>query len=560
MQRMRLFSVKTKDLPKIKARIFVQDPLVAESHGVGLKKITLPGEAFLGPGPTTSRVAVVDYNAELDELFAPVTPLAQGAGFAVGGGNPIRNFKLHQTNVWAIITRTLNILEDPKIFGRRIPWAFPGGRLIVLPHAGYDQNAHYDRSTGSLNFYYFAGERGTVFTCLSHDIVTHELGHAVLDGLKPYYNEVDSPDAAGFHEYFGDALAMISSLTMIEVLKVVVKDKPGRLGARNLISDIALEFGSALEGDAPLRSAANPMTMGQLRNNWEEHDYSQVLTGAFYDILRGLYKDEVPRAKKARKKTKTDRQVAIAALISTARRTSRMMLRALDYCPPAGLTYLDYARAVIRADEIAYPTDDRGYRRMLMRAFRDRGIVGKYKDLEAQRSYRNDEFRGYDVGRIAGSKTDAYVFLDANRKVLGIPHNVNFTVWNLYRTRKVSAGGYYPPREIILEFGWSEDVELSGEEFGDLDGELFPLWCGGTLVFDSDGNVLHYIIKEANDERRETLKQYIEYLVSVGAFGSAGDDIGLGASGSAHRIAARSVGGRVQAVRNPALRHVGRKR
>ena len=27
-------------------------------------------------------------------------------------------------------------------------------------------------------------------------VITHELGHAILDGLKPYYNEVSSPSTA----------------------------------------------------------------------------------------------------------------------------------------------------------------------------------------------------------------------------------------------------------------------------------------------------------------------------------------------------------------------------
>ncbi len=140
---------KSKVLPPkpIYARMYVQDPLVAEEYGtfVGIKKVKLDGEPYLGQGPTTSRVAVVDYNGDLDTVFKPAGTLARGGGFDVGRKNPRDNFQFHQVNVWAAITRALNHLESPKVFGRRIPWAFPGGRLLVLPHAGYMENAFYDR-------------------------------------------------------------------------------------------------------------------------------------------------------------------------------------------------------------------------------------------------------------------------------------------------------------------------------------------------------------------------------------------------------------------------------
>lgn len=92
------------------------------------------------------------------------------------------------------------------------------------------------------------------------------------------------PDMAGYWSWVGT-----------EILEIP-EDEP------NLVSDIALEFGSRGRGHQPLRSAANRRTLRDLRKNWEEHDYSEVLTGAFYDILRRLYADALPRAQKALKK------------------------------------------------------------------------------------------------------------------------------------------------------------------------------------------------------------------------------------------------------------------
>jgi hypothetical protein len=227
-----------------------------------------------------------------------------------------------------------------------------------------------------------------------------------------------------------------------------------------------------------------------------------------------------------------------------------MLLRALDYCPPAGIDYRDYARAVLRADEVAYPIDDRGYRRLALGVLRARGVLRGRADAAGPERLTNDRFRPYDVDRLAATPTDAYVFLDANREVLGIPRKVNFEVVNLYRTRKISSGGFFPPREVVVEYGWSEDVLVRGKEYGVISGERVPLWCGGTLVFDADGNVLHHVSKGATDGRRDRLRRYLRWLVEEGAFEM--------------KMRVAHARGRARVVREPRMRHVvpttGKKR
>jgi hypothetical protein len=58
-----------------------------------------------------------------------------------------------------------------------------------------------------------------IHTCLSHDIVAHELGHAVLDG-PAVLQRSDVRANRRFHEYFGDAVAMMSSLATRETAQV----------------------------------------------------------------------------------------------------------------------------------------------------------------------------------------------------------------------------------------------------------------------------------------------------------------------------------------------------
>ena len=67
--------------------------------------------------------------------------------------------------------------------------------------------------------------------------------------------------------------------------------KPIGTTDKNLVSAIASEFGAAihrLPDEAYLRGAWNNRKMGDLRGTFEEHDWSEILTGAYYDLLEYL--------------------------------------------------------------------------------------------------------------------------------------------------------------------------------------------------------------------------------------------------------------------------------
>jgi hypothetical protein len=546
----------------IPVKILPKDPLLARTQNLGLVAATIKC-ATVGDGPTSARVAVVDYNADLDIRFAPAKLLKKkGSGFRGIAGlkshQILEKFNFHQVNVWAIIEQILTLLEDEKALSRPVPWASGLGRLLVLPHAGYDDNAFYDRDTGALHLCYFEGPDGNpVYTCLSHDIVAHELGHAVLDGLKPGYNEVSSPETAGFHEYFGDAIAMLASLKNREIAKLVTNGAPARLSAKNVVSAIASEFGAAIHGLAKqdyLRGAWNKRKMSDLRGTYQEHDWSEILTGVYYDLLQYLYirnlKDLLSGGKKR------DQGKTIAALVRAANQTANVMLRAIDYCPPVDLRYDEYARALLRADEVGYPEDIYGIRSELRRIFRRRGLKPAQEDTRERSEVLYDLRKGKEIDAITATPADAYRFLDEFRHLFKIPFDANLSIVSVYRTKKRAHSGYWPPQERVIEFMWSEDVELKGRVFGKLASKLLPLHCGGTLVFDGNGNFLHIALVLPTKQRRKSLVQYARYLVRSGSMGVSDGIRGLGApDGGNFRIRATIEGKRIQLKRNAAMRH-----
>jgi hypothetical protein len=553
-----VYSKRQKVVKDLKAEILLKDPLVEKTiPNIGRLQVTIKDESCVGAGPTSSRVAVVDYNGNLDTVFQAARLHSDKTRFKIRGGNLEKDFQFHQVNVWATIHKTLDLLEAPDVLGRRIPWAFPGGRLKVLPHAGYWENAFYDRGTGALHFFYFEGKSGEiVFTCLSHDIITHELGHAVLDGLKPYYNEVTSAATAGFHEYFGDASALTSALSHRDLVVELAGQSNTFLTPKNILANIAQQFGSGLSDeygsiqDSYLRTAQNNRTMDDLIDEQEEHKYSELMTGAYYDLLESIYR------KLMKGRAASNGGDRVRSLFRAAHIVRRMMLRALDYCPPVDLSYRDYAMAVFRADKMAYPIDLSGYRDLWCQVMKKRKVIADGDELNPGRTIFNSNLRNLDISTIASSTTDAYDFIDTNRGVLNIPPEANVHVINLYRTQKISADDYRVPQEIVIEFVWASEINLAGAKFRGLRGSRLPLWCGGTLVFNRDGNLLHYTLKSDEPIRRKELARYATYLVEQGYLSLDDGERGIGAAANGmHKVMARIENGRLSLRRNAAMRH-----
>jgi hypothetical protein len=369
--------------------------------------------------------------------------------------------------------------ENRCIMGRPIPWAFKGNRLILVPHAGELRNAFYDRSSKSIQFYYFHSQDKCVYTCLSHDIIAHETGHAILDGLRPLYLVDSSLETTAFHEFVADTTAIMAALLNNELRFQTIQETGGDLSRDQIISGLATEFGYYSYGRPYLRSANKEIKLGDVQDNHNPYTWSQVLTGAMFDVLKEIL------AIRVTKSLINGRQPSLKQAFNYAtNRFRRVAFQPLDYLPPVDVNFSDYARAVLRADELLEPVDEKGYRAAIKDALEARGI-----DTTPVEELESIHFYAYDIEQISRSPTDAYHFLNQNRRQLCIPLDQDFTVIGLYQTEKIAFGGGRLPREIVLQYYWEEDVQLKGSVFGALDGEYTALLCGGTLVFDNRGNL-----------------------------------------------------------------------
>jgi hypothetical protein len=495
--------------------VYVQDPYVAESkEEVALNTILIECELGLMAGPTSARIAVVDFDADTNKLEDPVQWDRKSRRFFFKRNGKKtwvtrehhRLPQFHQVNVWAIIQSVLDMYEATWVLGRSAPWAFEGNRLIVVPHAGYLANAFYDRRSKSLQFYYFGPEDQRVYTCLSHDIIAHETGHAILDGLRPLYFENTSLQTAAFHEFVADLTAIMVSLLNNELRWEVARVSQGDLTQDTIIAALAEEFGHYATGRPHLRSATNTKTMDEVRGTTSPYPWSEVMTGAMWDILSGMFAKYRAKPKKSTGKPPSDKE----ALLWAVNRFRRVAFQPLDFLPPADVQFSDYARAVLRADELVDRVDEDDYRGLMRDVFDKRGIDYAEDEDQTERLY----FYAYDIDRVSRSRTDAYHFLHENRRQLCIPADQDVSVVNLYRTDKTVMGGGRLPREIVLQYAWREDVSLKRTKFGRMKGETLSMICGGTLIFDERGNVLHWVRKPGSGAQRISAGRRRRYCVA----------------------------------------------
>ncbi len=582
--------IKKKFGLKIPIEVYVQDPYVAKQakqdpdpriskrkEWKSLNTIWVPCEPDLMRGPTNSRIAVVDYDGDTNKLEDPVE-----------WDNKLRRFyikhkkdkvwltadhsdtpQFHQVNIWAIVQSIIDMYEETWIMGRSAPWAFEGNRLILVPHAGETRNAYYDRNSKSIQFYYFHSNGKKVYTCLSHDIIAHETGHAMLDGLRPLYLENSSLQTAAFHEFIADLTAILSALLNNELRWEVAKESEGDLAKDEIISSLAEEFGYYSYGRPYLRTAQDQRSIADVQEDKSPYEWSQVLTGAMFDILKEIMaiRKTTPRSDGRMPKIKE-------ALMNATNRFRRVAFQPLDYLPPVDVQFDDYVRAVLRADEIVDPLDEYGYRAAMETIFKKRGF-----NLDVDDSPERLGLYAYDIDRLSRSKTDAYHFINENRRQLCIPMEQDISVVDLYRTAKTVMGGGKLPREIVIQYMWREDVELKGTKFGALEGEYVPLLCGGTLVFDSRGNVLSWQRKpgsgkmetgvrlrghckeeqEKGIQRRDLLLNYLQDLVSGGAVGLEGKDRPDAVGLELPMVASHGSDGSLRLHMTPYLRHWAEK-
>ena len=399
-----------------------------------------------------------------------------------------------QVNAFYYTTFTLRMYER---YARRvIPWSFPAPRINVDPYAGGLANAFYNEQDRLLGFHTFNEANGeSRSTAQSADVVAHEAAHAVLDGMRDLYNESFGLGPRAFHESFGDITAVLVALHDDSLVHRVLDWTDGNLRMTNFISEVAEHITAVLNAHSQhihehsifLRNAFNTLRLQDFdsldyltpdpeRNlGRQEHNYSRVFTGAFYDALVGVYEQY-------RKDTP-----AFLALLRARDVLAHLLVTAIEIGPVGEFSFTDMALSFLTADQVLYGGR---YQDVVTKAFAERGIISQEMaalHLEARAALPNLRLPG-----TINNAMDAALFLeDVVLPALQIEMNAEMVPLSTYRNAAHHA---------YMTFMYAHTIELTGPEFGEYSGAEIDLFGGLTLMFDQDDRLQSALYRPVLDE------------------------------------------------------------
>jgi len=472
-----------------------QEPLPEEAYARVLV-LVYPQDPFVGE-PEVRSMSTADIGDSLINSRFKIEDNSSEAAIPDADGNYLywpNKPQFDQVNSFYYATVTLRMLE--RYARRALPWSFPTPRITINPHMGDDANAFYNESEQLLGFHTFTLEDKIISTAQSADIISHETGHAVLDGLRNLYNESFGLGSTAFHESFGDMSAMLIALHDDSLVRRLIEWTQGDLRMANFVTAVAEQLTDALQHKEKfvrrhtiyLRNALNifqnvpfdELTYEPIDPETElgrqSHNYSRLFSGAFYDILVGIYE-----------RFKHESEPAHVALYRARDTLGRLLITAVELGPVGELTFEDMAKAFIAADQLLY--DSRDFP-VLVEVFSKRGLLTQETaDTFLQTMKTLPEVYLPETLNMAMASA---LFLEKEiLPSLSIKPDDELLPIGAYRN---SAGHafltYYSTRQVLL----------NGEQFKQFKGANISMYGGLTLAFDTQNRLRSAIYRPVTEE------------------------------------------------------------
>jgi hypothetical protein len=356
-------------------------------------------------------------------IDAPIPPapvlslLVQGYN---GGGYDINSVQGQAAICYVTIANAMKYMISKSSPRRPIQkWAMVKN-LVVIPRAGNDLNAYYDRAY--LKFFYFMNPKTkkVLYTCQSADIVAHEFGHAFLDILRPDLFSIQSYEAWAFHESFGDITAILSIMQWEQVIDRAIAQTSGDLMQSNIISRLAEEMGQTIyeltggkEGHLAfaLRDAVNDfhyVEPEKLKDDTQDnvlsrecHNFSRVWTGAWYEVMVRMYQ-----------KNMADGMAPKPALVSARDTAAVYLLHASLYADT--VRFFDaVARQMMHYDKV---NNEGKYQAVMEEVFTRRNILRPRILMQSEMGYE-DTLKGQRVLKVEESVDGKIVKVGKSKKM-----------------------------------------------------------------------------------------------------------------------------------------------
>ena len=251
--------------------------------------------------------------------------------------------------------------------GNHTKWQGNRSKLPLKQDAGEDLNAFYDRA--SFSFFHKAVAGTTYFSGESTDVVSHEVGHGLLDSIRPDFFSVNFLEVGAFHEAFGDCMALLTALNDSQT-RTKLLDVTADLRKRNFLESTAEQLSFAIKQIDPNHNAAEPRHAfnklqyqlpqslpddggpGVLIN--EVHSFGMLFTGCFWDLLVNMF---------AASATHTS-----ATLLTSARAAGRILIAGAKGAIVTPRFLQAVGRAMVLADQTLNAGANRDHIRLAFQA------------------------------------------------------------------------------------------------------------------------------------------------------------------------------------------------
>ncbi len=255
-----------------------------------------------------------------------------------------------------------------------------GKVLPVQLDTGVDFNAFYTRGGGGdspgLHFFHDSVGGRAYYSGESPDVICHEMGHGVLDAIRPQLFDAQTIEAPAFHESFADMSALLSALQVPSFREKLLSDTGGIINRSSRWSRLAEQLGSAIRQVQPdavdpdcLRNACNslfytdpqqlPPSAPASQLSSEPHSFSRVFTGAFLEILAGIFQ--------------VQGEANDANLVKTGQDGAQLLIGGILAAPVVPDYFSQVAASIVQFAEAA-PFNGK-YREVLKGAFVRKGIL-----------------------------------------------------------------------------------------------------------------------------------------------------------------------------------------
>lgn len=395
----KLFERSSADPVYRPLRIYTHDPSTSRLEGATVV-LNVPYET-LDPGPEGANFAVVRLVTtafpEFEAVDLNAVPVLIRSGLEPTPADPA----FHHQMVYAVASSVYAAFRAA--LGRELGWGFGAQRLLLIPHAFELPQAMYSRRDRAILFGYFRADEhavgrvvpgGWVFSCLSHDVIAHELTHALLDGLRPAFTADDDEDEAmgegaavagvadevdAFHEAFADLVPLFQRFSYIDVVRHAVRRTRGRLREDERLWRVASEFAHGSGRRTGIRTLDIGPDPKPFDIDAPPYELGEVLVAAIVEAFLTVYDRKAApylRAWSAWTGEPPDDLVDILAHIASrlASQFLNICIRAIDYSPVTAIQLGEYLRALITADRDVVPDDPWAYREALIDAFARRRI------------------------------------------------------------------------------------------------------------------------------------------------------------------------------------------